>query len=197
VFGSAAAARHALCARSLACSDQRPPLRPGPGAVRAATRRANAAGVWRHCGPAGPARRQPPLHACAPQRRRSGAAAPRRLRRLRGRPSWCALTGRGRAAQARLDDRLLDLFPPHKRTLADLESHFMVRPRPAPRPARALHLLVQAAAPRHGVRAPAQQGSVRAVQVGPLGWCGSWRARAEPHRALTLTRVARARRRPA
>lgn len=31
--------------------------------------------------------------------------------------------------QARLDDRLLDLFPPHKRTLADLESHFMV-PRP-------------------------------------------------------------------
>lgn len=30
--------------------------------------------------------------------------------------------------QARLDDRLLDLFPPHKRTLAELESHFMVRP---------------------------------------------------------------------
>ncbi|KAK9825641.1 hypothetical protein WJX81_003224 [Elliptochloris bilobata] len=27
--------------------------------------------------------------------------------------------------KARLDDRLLDLFPPHKRTLAELESHFM------------------------------------------------------------------------
>ena len=29
--------------------------------------------------------------------------------------------------QARLDDRLLDLFPPQKRTLAELEAHFMVR----------------------------------------------------------------------
>lgn len=29
--------------------------------------------------------------------------------------------------QARLDDRLLDLFPPEKRTLAELEAHFMVR----------------------------------------------------------------------
>ena len=29
--------------------------------------------------------------------------------------------------QARLDDRLLDLFPPQKRTLAELEEHFLVR----------------------------------------------------------------------
>ena len=28
--------------------------------------------------------------------------------------------------QARLDDRLLDLFPPHKRTLGELEAHFLV-----------------------------------------------------------------------
>ena len=37
--------------------------------------------------------------------------------------------------KARLDTHLLDLFPPQKRTLADLDEHFKVAPRAARPPA--------------------------------------------------------------
>jgi hypothetical protein len=34
--------------------------------------------------------------------------------------------------KAKLDERLIELFPPHKRTLADFDAHFQVRAPPGP-----------------------------------------------------------------
>ncbi len=133
----------------------------------------------------------PRLHACALPRRRSGEAAPGRLRCLQGRPSRRGLTGRARGAGApgRPAAGPLPAAQAHAGRPGVPLHGAPARGTPSCSGPRAQHSCSSELLPRVTVRAPAQQGSAGAVQAGPRGWCGCRRARAEPRRAPSLTRT--------